>query len=44
LFVKTERSRGPEASGWEDLSTLFRIGALQDIGFPRSFEFATSSL
>jgi hypothetical protein len=34
--------RGPEASGWEDLSTLFRIRALQDTGFPRLFEFATS--
>jgi hypothetical protein len=36
------RGAGAEASGWEDLSPLFRIGALQDTGFPRLFEFATS--
>ena len=34
--------RGPEASGWEHLSTLLRIGALQDTDFPCLFGFATS--
>jgi hypothetical protein len=42
VVCQNGEERGPEASGWEDLSTLFRIGALQDTGFPRLFEFATS--